>query len=178
VLQKSFLLLLNFKLSNRHAKEGGLQRRYQGDINFRIFVGQISALAHLPIDEVPDGLEDLRAIAGNDVDKIYMLEYFSEYYVNGKAVAQWFQNQIVIRFREPSYPPPMWNVRTATLEGMDRTNNRCEGNNNRLNGNAGRPGAGGVPKLGVYLCIDFIQVGNNLKFSVLNFKIILHLIFK
>lgn len=88
-----------------------------------------------------------------------MLDYFSEYYVNGKAVPQVYGNIAIIRFHEPSFPPPMWNVRNATLEGMDRTNNRCEGNNNRLNGNAGRPGAGGVPKMGVYAFTDFIQVG-------------------
>lgn len=127
-------------------------------MNYRIFLGMLAALAYLDIHEVAAGLEDLRAIAGNDVAKLEMVEYFSEYYVNGKAIALLVANQIVIRFRQPSFPPTMWNVRTPTLEGMDRTNNRSEGNNNRLNSDAGRPGTNGIPKMGLHQCIDFIQV--------------------
>lgn len=130
----------------------------------------IAALAHLDVQEVPAGLQDLIAIAGNDADKIRMLRYFSEYYVNGIVVAQLLpRNQIVIGFRQPAFPPSMWNAKEATLEGMDRTNNRTEGNNNRINVNAGRPGTAGVPKMGVYGCVNCLQVLLNCE--NFNFKI-------
>jgi len=63
-----------------------------------------------------------------------LVEYFERTYVgsykrvgNGQS-----ETRIKLRKTSPHFPPSVWNVRDATLNNGDRTNNVCEGWNNRF----------------------------------------------
>jgi len=63
-----------------------------------------------------------------------LVEYFERTYIgayrrvgNGQS-----ETRIKLRKTSPNFPPSVWNVRDATLNNGDRTNNICEGWNNRF----------------------------------------------
>ena len=102
----------------RHIVELGLRNHYDTNNDFRLYCGMLDGLAFLPPLDVQAGLQQLRAIV--EPRAIPLLEYFDATYVNGHAG------------RAPLFPPEMWNQNQATLDGDPRTNNVCEGWNNRM----------------------------------------------
>lgn len=59
-----------------------VQALYERDSEFRLFYGQIDALAFLPLDEVNDGEQHLRELVPEEVEPL--LEYFENTYVTGQ----------------------------------------------------------------------------------------------
>ncbi|XP_041372658.1 uncharacterized protein LOC121385930 [Gigantopelta aegis] len=103
-------------------QELGLAPRYSTDEEFKLFCCQLDALAFLPIEDIPVGMASLRE---NTPDGPMLQE----------AIA--VLNQVMVRLAFGSrgfihYPPAVWNVHEATLAGEPRTNNQCEGWNNRF----------------------------------------------
>jgi hypothetical protein len=109
----------------------GLVDLYRGDEEFRLFCGQLDALALLPPSQVREGMAYLKGIAPDAA--IDLVTYFDSTYVSGplrKRAA--YQQGIVMRLRRspPLFPPEVWNVHDATMTNESRTNNVCEGWNN------------------------------------------------
>ena len=95
---------------------------------FKLFCGQIDALAFLPLGDIPAGMTSLCDNTPDGADEL--LSYFDRTYVTGSyRRAQPGHGQIGIRVKRiiPLYPPAVWNVHEATLAGEPRTNNQCEG---------------------------------------------------
>ncbi|KAK2159755.1 hypothetical protein LSH36_147g09031 [Paralvinella palmiformis] len=93
----------------------------------------IDALAFLPFEDIPAGMTYLRDNTPDGADEL--LSYFDRTYVTGSyRRVQPGHGQIGIRVKRipPLYPPAVWNVNEATLASEPRTNNQCEGWNNRF----------------------------------------------
>ena len=114
----------------RKIAELGLSNVYKNDENVRHFVGMVNGLAFLPIADLEEGLLYLYAnIPGNDNSIQNFLTYFDEIYCRGKfrAVPQNNAVAVMLRRSPPLFPPNLWNVFEATINGDARTNNVCEG---------------------------------------------------
>ena len=112
----------------RRVQSEGFQTLYNVDKDFRNFCGKIDGLAFLPVSDVKDGLKVLYEEVPDNLR--CLLEYFDATYVNGGFKVQRPKNYPSTRFRlrriPPLFPPPVWNVHLATLQGGNRTNNYCE----------------------------------------------------
>lgn len=118
----------------------GLAHQYQTDDEFRIFCGQLDALAFLPPDEVLEGMQHLKDTMPDAA--IPLVEYFDQTYVSGQLRQRQPQQQqqqdrgtvapIRIRRIPPIFPLHNWNMYQVTLAGEARTNNICEGWNNKF----------------------------------------------
>ena len=115
----------------RKIQELGLVPLYSEDEQFRTFCGMIDGLALLPLDKVLTGMEHLKTICPESGHSL--LEYFDITYVSGKYKATQ-PGPMTIRMRRnaPRFPPKVWNMHSATVEGDPRTNNFCEGWNSRF----------------------------------------------
>ena len=64
------------------------------------------------------------------------IDYFDSTYISGRLRQQNpAQNQavrLVLRHSPPMFPPAIWNVHDATVNGDARTSNMCEGWNNKF----------------------------------------------
>lgn len=117
----------------RKIQELGLDPKYHLDEDFKLFCGQLDGLAFLPLEDMEAGLDHLREIVPRDAQPL--LAYFDKTYVTGSyRRAQPAHGQVGIRIKrvQPMYPPQLWNVHQATLDGEPKTNNQCEGWNNRF----------------------------------------------
>lgn len=63
-----------------------------------------------------------------------MVDYSEATCVSGSYRTQQLENAQVVRLRAvpPMYPPAVWNVHEAALNENSRTNNTCEGWNNKF----------------------------------------------
>ena len=84
----------------------------------------LDGLAFLPVGDVTAGMECLNRIAM--LEAAGLVDYFDSTYVNGAYL------QLQQRRLRPRFPPPVWNVHEATINGTPRTNNQCEGWNNKF----------------------------------------------
>ena len=117
----------------RKIQELGLTAKYKTDEDFRIFCGEVDGLAFLPVDEVKEGMEHLKRRIPDGAQEL--VNYFDKTYVNGtyrRAQPAHGQEGIRIQHVPPRYPPQIWNVHQATIIAEPRTNNQCEGWNNRF----------------------------------------------
>ncbi|KAH7978895.1 hypothetical protein HPB49_007245 [Dermacentor silvarum] len=91
----------------------------------------LDTLAFLPLGDVHDGMTALKGLMPEDGQEI--LEYFDATYISGtyRRVNR-ADNMVNLRRTPPTYPPAMWNVYSATLDGGHRTNNHAEAGNRRL----------------------------------------------
>ena len=90
-------------------------------------------LAFLPVDDVPAGMAHLRTLVPNGADPL--IDYFDATYVTGRyrqARGQVNGNAIRMRRVPPPFSPASWNVHQVTVDGGQRTNNVCEGWNNKF----------------------------------------------
>jgi len=90
----------------RKVNELGLIMRYQRDDEFALHVRMLYALAYLPTDKVPDGLEVVRGLTTADGQPV--VEYFDSTYVWGPVLRRTAGNEVVRR--TPRCPPTLWNV--------------------------------------------------------------------
>ncbi|MPC67205.1 hypothetical protein E2C01_061373 [Portunus trituberculatus] len=118
----------------------GPANQYQTDNTFRIFCGQLDALAILPPNEVLEGMQHLKDTMPDDA--IPLVEYFDQTYVSGQLKLKQPQQQqqqdretvapIRIRRIPPIFRIHNWNMHEVTLAGEARTNNINEGWNNKF----------------------------------------------
>ena len=65
----------------RKIQELGLVRKYRDDEHFKLFCGQLDALAFLPIEDIPEGITYIRTITPIDAEGL--VDYFDQTYVTG-----------------------------------------------------------------------------------------------
>ncbi|XP_065317600.1 uncharacterized protein LOC135925933 [Gordionus sp. m RMFG-2023] len=112
--------------THRKIQELGLESSYRNDRMLCLFAAMIDGLAFLPIHDVKRGMEYLKTIVSDENKEL--LFYFDKNYVNGELRhGKNSQRQV-----EPFFPPETWNVFNVTIAGENRTNNVCEGWNNRF----------------------------------------------
>ena len=116
-----------------------LVNRYKEDGEFKLFVGQLDALAFLPLEDVVQGFRYLEGIAPDNSEGL--VDYFGVNYAVGTVRHRDMENgNFGINFRRipPKFPPPLWNVRDATVNNDPRTNNICESWNYRFSSLVGQ----------------------------------------
>lgn len=116
----------------------GLTNRYENDNGFRLFCGQIDALAFLPLEEVSEGMDLLKETAPEEAESL--VHYFDSTYVSGQLRPRRNNNGLVVNFRRipPLYPPHRWNCHQVTMMNQPRTNNASEGWNNKFHSLVGQ----------------------------------------
>ena len=97
----------------------------------------MDGLAFLPVPDLTNGIHLLRTLCPDDPpEAAELLDYFDSTYISGGLRQQNpAQNQavrLVLRRSPPMFPPAIWNVHDATVNGDARTNNMCEGWNNKF----------------------------------------------
>ncbi|XP_076044781.1 uncharacterized protein LOC143027383 [Oratosquilla oratoria] len=115
----------------------GLKNLYEEDPEFRLFCGQLDALAFLPPEDVKAGMALLRSTMPDDAADL--VEYLDAIYVSGQLRHQRRDTTtpgvikpIRLRRSPPMFPADRWNQHHATLANEPRTNNICEGWNNKF----------------------------------------------
>ncbi|XP_076055366.1 uncharacterized protein LOC143033764 [Oratosquilla oratoria] len=116
----------------------GLKNLYESDDEFRLFCGQLDALAFLPTEDVHEGMKHLRSTMPNEAAAL--VEYFDSTYVSGQLRHQRrvtptpgrVIQPVRLRRTPPMFLPERWNQHHATLNNEPRTNNICEGWNNKF----------------------------------------------
>ena len=91
----------------------------------------------LPVPYLTNGIHLLRTLCPDDpLEAAKLLDYFDSTYISGRLRQQNpAQNQavrLVLRRSPPMFPPAIWNVHDATVNGDARTNNMCEGWNSKF----------------------------------------------
>ncbi|KAL8622930.1 hypothetical protein ACOMHN_027051 [Nucella lapillus] len=115
----------------RRIQQLGMTALYNNNDDVKLFCGMLDALAFLPVDEVPTGMEYLRDNTPDGAEEL--LEYFEATYVRGTfrqvqlpAANDDAPAPVRVRRRPPLFPPGLWNVHEATMRDGNRTNNQCE----------------------------------------------------
>ena len=90
----------------------------------------LDGLAFLPTGDVVAGLQLLRRIAPPEATDL--INYFDSTYVNGRYRQLMRNGHNVIRNIPARFPVEDWNVNRATINADPRTNNECEGWNNKF----------------------------------------------
>jgi len=106
----------------RKVQEVGLKAQYEVDSELRGFVRSLSAISHVPINDVPDAFDTLVEIAPAVEHLDEVITYFEHSYVRGRRLRGRGEN-----FAPPLFPPEVWNQHTAAAQGIARTTNTCEG---------------------------------------------------
>ncbi|KAL8614049.1 hypothetical protein ACOMHN_023284 [Nucella lapillus] len=115
----------------RRIQQLGMTALYNNNDDVKLFCGMLDALAFLPVDEVPTGMEYLRDNTPDGAEEL--LEYFEATYVRGTfrqvqlpAANDDAPAPVRVRRIPPLFPPGLWNVHEATMRDGNRTNNQCE----------------------------------------------------
>ena len=121
--------IIFFKCIIRKLQSLHLFNEYGTNIEFAKNIRKFICLAFVPVDTVVANFEMLANQFGDD-DANYLYSDFIEYFE--KTWIQWY-NRARTEFRDPKFPPRIWNVRDSLLTNINRTNNAVEGWNNQLN---------------------------------------------
>ncbi|KAL8624882.1 hypothetical protein ACOMHN_016178 [Nucella lapillus] len=104
---------------------------YNNYDDVKLFCGMLDALAFLPVDDVPTGMEYLHNNTPDGAEEL--LEYFEATYVRGTfcqvqlpAANDDAPAPVRVRRRPPLFPPGLWNVHEARMRDGNCTNNQCE----------------------------------------------------
>lgn len=114
----------------RKVQELGLSELYKTDENFRHICGMLDGLAFLPVADVEAGMGVVRNQAMPVAEEV--VDYFDPTYVTGRYRKLIRNGNNVLRRTPPRFIPADWNVHEATINNEQRTNNQCEGWNNRF----------------------------------------------
>lgn len=108
----------------RQVQRLGLQTLYANEPTIKESVSYLQTLPFVPLDDLTTVFDYLY----NEIEgKVVPLWQYLEYnYIRGKA-ARGRRAAVSAQF-----PPPLWNVVEATLNGFARTNNYVEGWHNKL----------------------------------------------
>jgi hypothetical protein len=99
-----------------HVKQQGLMPKYTADLDFRIRVKQLAALAFIPVADVIPVFESLATTFHND--ELVLLSYFESTWI-GRPVPGG-------RRLPPLFPLHMWNLLDRSSTGSTRTTNALE----------------------------------------------------
>jgi hypothetical protein len=95
----------------------------------------MEGLAFLPVPDLTNGIHLLRTLCLDDPpEAAELLDYFDSIYIRLRQQTP-AQNQavrLVLGRSPPMFPPAIWNAHDATVNGDARTNNMCEGWNNKF----------------------------------------------
>ena len=122
----------------RRIQKHRLATHYMTDPEFRQFCNTLDALAFLPTADLQEGIAYIRSITPDEpVETEDLVDYFDTTYVSGPYRPVLPQNpdqqpQLTMRRVPPMFQPSVWSVHYATMEGNPRTNNVCEGWNNKF----------------------------------------------
>ncbi|KAL8567871.1 hypothetical protein ACOMHN_058993 [Nucella lapillus] len=115
----------------RRIQQLGMTALYNNNDDVKLFCGMLDALAFLPVDDVPTGMEYLRDNTPDGAEEL--LEYFEATYVRGTfrqvqlpAANDDAPAPVRVQRRPPLFPPGLWNVHESTMRDGNRTNNQCE----------------------------------------------------
>ena len=105
------------KCFQRRVDKKGFKKRYEQDEYFRRFINESSALSHLPIEDINDGLKHIEdkfefEDENGENFKNDFIRYIRDFWING------------------CLPPRVWN---CFGRSEDLTNNNQEGYNSKLN---------------------------------------------
>lgn len=115
----------------RKIQELGLSNLYRENEEFRVHCGMLDALALLPTEDVCQGMAYVRDNFPDEGEAL--IQYFDATYVTGSfRRVQQPNRPLMLRRIPPRFPPSLWNVHDATVNGNPRTNNQCEGWNNKF----------------------------------------------
>jgi hypothetical protein len=97
----------------------------------------MEGLAFFPVPDLTNGIHLLRTLCPDDTtEAAELIAYFDSTYISGRLRQQNpTHNQtvrLVLRRSTPMFPPAIWNVHDATVNGDARTNNMCEGWNSKF----------------------------------------------
>ena len=97
----------------------------------------MEGLVFLPVPDLTNDIHLLRTLSPDDPpEAAALLDYFDSTYISGrlrqKNPAQNQAVRLVLRRSPPMFPSVIWNVHDATVNGDARTNNMCEGWNNKF----------------------------------------------
>lgn len=117
----------------RHIDEVGLRKEYTNGEDLRFFIAMLIGLAFLPCDHVGRGILYLATIVPPVA--LPLLNYFMTTYVGAAAAAAGVNqhNGHLLPSAPALFRPDIWNAHDATITNQARTNNTCEGFNNRFN---------------------------------------------
>ncbi|KFM58704.1 hypothetical protein X975_17494, partial [Stegodyphus mimosarum] len=99
----------------------GLRIPYETDVNIKLKLKSLAALAFVPISDVRVIFDQLSTTFPDEESYNEVLTYFFTTYIEGAAG------------REPQFPMRLWNHYEAALERSPKTTNCCEGFHNSLN---------------------------------------------
>ena len=103
----------------------GAATLYTSNTEFAIDCRMLAALAFVPVEKVCAEFENLASRVQQNLEFFdQLIQYFQSNYIGNTVGGR----QIGARF-----PPTMWNLFTATGDGVGRTNNLVEGYHNHLN---------------------------------------------
>ena len=105
----------------------GFTTKYKENREFREFCGQIDSLAFLPKRFVYAGLQHLKNICSAENKEI--LTYFETNYIS-RGQKRTRDGKLINL--PPKFPISLWNVHDAILSDNPKTNNQCEGWNNKF----------------------------------------------
>lgn len=112
-----------------------LATHYMEDQDFRLFCNMLDGLAFLPIADLPEGIAYIRStIPDEPAETVELVDYFDTTYVTGtyRPVQRNGEQRLTMRRVPPLFPPAIWSVHSATIDSDPRTNNVCEGWNNKF----------------------------------------------
>ena len=112
----------------RHVNDLGLKKRYERvhvNINgirtysrTRIWIRRLMSLAFVPPEDVITAFHTVLDAIPEDLDIDAFLNYFQATWIEGMSTVR--------RNWRARYPPTVWNIRSRTLQMMNRTNNHLE----------------------------------------------------
>ena len=105
----------------RKINTAGLKIEFESDIEVKLMLKSLPALAFVPMQEVRAVFDTLAATFPDEESYNDILTYFFSTYVEGAAG------------REPQFPISIWNHYEAADEQSPKTTNCCEGFHNSLN---------------------------------------------
>ena len=95
----------------------------------------LDGLAFLPIADLPEGIAYIRSVITEEpAETEELVDYFETTYVTGtyRPVQRNGEQRLTMRRVPPMFPPSIWSVHSATVDSDPRTNNVCEGWNNKF----------------------------------------------
>ncbi|XP_077293714.1 uncharacterized protein LOC143916466 [Arctopsyche grandis] len=99
-------------------KSSGLEVQYNSDLDFAHTMKQLTALAFVPWENIPQAFDEVAKVMPEGTQAI--VEWMKECYVNGKE--QILPDGTVTR-TPPMFPPKMWSVYNSTTHGIPCTQN-------------------------------------------------------
>ena len=124
----------------RQIQSLGLTNMYKDD-EFRLFCGQLDALAFLPLWELHEGMQYIKQTMPEAAEPL--VDYFDRTYVSGRLrqrPQQQHEDQekvppIRIRRTPPAFPPQKWNMHQVTLDDAELQKRLCNLCEDRTSGN-------------------------------------------